>query len=393
VSSFPAGAGAKIAAILSNARAMALPDSVRKTLGPLLTLLLVAGIGVAIWLSSREQAVLDQAAAVIEVKGLSGSEKLPYLSDPRVLKRLEQLGLRLNVQKAGSRQIALRPDLKQFDFAYPAGVPAATKLQREQGIREVFPTFFTPMVVASWKPVVAVLEANGIARKRDNAWYIIDMEKLLAWMNEGRRWRDIPGNTQYPVGKSVLISSTDVRDSNSAAMYLALASYLANGRDVVQSDAQLAAVLPRVAPLFLKQGYQESSSAGPFEDYLSMGMGKAPLVMAYESQFIEHLAATPVSARNPEMVLLYPEPTVYTKHVLVPLNDKGRRLGQALANDPELQRLAVEFGFRVNNPSQFRDVNMKRGIQAPDSLLDVVDPPTYELLEKMIVSIGASPTE
>jgi hypothetical protein len=254
-------------------------------------------------------------------------------------------------------------------------------------VRQSTTTFFTPMVVASWRPVVQVLEANGIVQKRNNAYYIVDMMKLLDWMEAGRRWRDIPGNTQYTVGKSVLVSTTDVRKSNSAAMYLALVSYLANGRDVVQDDAQVQKVMPFVAKLFLKQGYQEASSAGPFEDYVSMGPGKAPLVMIYESQFIEYLAKTPVAARNPDMVLLYPEPTVYTKHMLVPLNDKGRRLGDALANDAELQRLAVEYGFRVANPALFHEVNAQRGIDVPDNLLDVIDPPAYEVLEKMITGI------
>lgn len=362
-------------------------DLLRRFVGPILTLLLLTGVGLGIWLSSEGQKEVDRAAAVVEVKGLSGSEKLPFLQDPRVLAQLEKLGLRLQAQKAGSREIALRPDLKQFDFAYPAGVPAAAKLQKEKGVRQTFPTFFTPMAVASWKPVVAVLEANGIVEKRGQAWYIIDLAKLQGWMEEGRRWRDIPGNSQYPVGKSILVSTTDVRTSNSGAMYLALLSYLANGRNVVQDESQARAVLPRLAPLFLKQGYQEASTAGPFEDYVAMGMGKAPLVLVYESQFIEYLARTPQSARNPEMVLLYPEPTVYTKHVLVPLNDKGRRLGEALANDPVVQRLAVEYGFRVGNPALFRDINKARGIVAPDSLLDVIDPPAYEILEKMITAI------
>lgn len=370
---------------------MNLPDRTRKILGPLLTLLLVGGIGAGVWFSHSEKTHQDQAAQIEAnmalVRGLSGSEKLPFLTDERVRKRLRDLGLDLSAQKAGSRQIALRPDLKQFDYAYPAGQPAATKMQREQGIRQVYPTFFTPMVIASWRPVVRVLEANGIARQRDGAWYVIDMEKLLAWMSEGKRWRDIPGNDQYPVGKSVLVSSTDVRTSNSAAMYLALASYLANGRNVVQDEAQIDKVMPRVSPLFLKQGYQESSTAGPFEDYLAMGMGKAPLVMVYESQFIEYLAKTPQAARNPDMVLLYPEPTIYTKHVLVPLNEQGKRLGEALANDSELQRLAVEYGFRVNDPALFKQINQQRSIPAPDNLLDVIDPPTYEVLEQMIQRI------
>jgi hypothetical protein len=370
---------------------MPLPDRVRKVLGPMLTVFLLAGVGGGIWLSAHEkdsqEQIAAEAAAVVEVKGLSGSEKLPFLTDPRVLEQLHKHGIQLTVQKSGSREIALRPDLKQFDFAFPAGVPAAIKIERQQAVRQSYTTFFTPMVVASWRPVVQLLEANGIVKQRNNAWYIIDMMKLLEWMETGQRWRDIPGNTQYSVGKSVLVSTTDVRKSNSAAMYLALVSYLVNGRDVVQDDAQLQKVLPFVSNLFLKQGYQESSSAGPFEDYVAMGMGKAPLVMIYESQFIEYLANTPTAARNPDMVLLYPEPTVYTKHVLVPLNDKGRRLGELLADDPALQRLAVEYGFRVNNPTLFREVNTQRGIQAPDALLDVIDPPAYEVLEKMISSI------
>ncbi|MFZ5483852.1 MAG: hypothetical protein ACOZB0_06430 [Pseudomonadota bacterium] len=359
----------------------------RKFVGPALTLLLAAGVGVAIWLSFQGKQKEDRIASVIEVKGLSGSEKIPFLQDPNVLAQLEKQGIRLQAQKAGSREIALRPDLKDFDFAYPAGVPAATKLQKQLNLPQAFPTFFTPMAVASWKPVVAVLEANGVVEKRGNAWYIIDMMKLLAWMEERKRWRDLPGNTQYPVGKSILVSTTDVRTSNSAAMYLALLSYLANERNVVQNEAQATAVLSKVAPLFLRQGYQESSSAGPFEDYVSMGMGKAPLVMVYESQFIEYLAKTPANARNPDMVLLYPEPTVYTKHVLVPLNDKGRRVGEVLANDETLQRLAVEYGYRVSHPALFRETNKARGIEVPDSLIDVIDPPAYEVLERMISSI------
>lgn len=366
---------------------MSLADSARKILGPILTLAFLAGLAGGIWYSFGEKSRLDRASAIQDVKGLSGSEKMPFLNDPQVKARLEQHGLRLLAQKAGSREIALRPDLGEFDFAYPAGVPAATKIIREHGVKQNYPTFFTPMVIASWRPIAELLEANGIVRKRADIWYIVDLMKLLKWMEAGRRWRDIPDNSQYPAGKSVLISTTDVRTSNSAAMYLALVSYLANGRDVVRNEAQMDAVLPLVTDLFLKQGYQESSSAGPFEDYVAMGMGKAPLVLAYESQYIEYLAKTPANVRNPDMVLLYPEPTLYTKHVLVPLDEKGRRLGELLANDDGLQRLAVDYGFRINNPALFKEINAQRGIQVPDDLVDVIDPPSYEVLEKMISTI------
>jgi hypothetical protein len=102
---------------------------------------------------------------------------------------------------------------------------------------------------------------------------------------------------------------TDVRKSNSAAMYLALASFVANEDNIVQSEAEVNAVMPLMESLFLKQGYVEYSLAVPFKDYLVMGMGKALLVMIYEAQFI-YQAAMPDSGLGPEMVLMYPELTV-----------------------------------------------------------------------------------
>src|SRR5262249_3052641 len=139
---------------------------------------------------------------------------------------------------------------------------------------------------------------------------------------------------------------TDVRTSNSAAMYLSLASYVLNGQAVVQSQAEVDQVLPKASELFMRQGFQETSSAGPFEDYLALGMGKTPLLVAYESQFVTFMLSHPDRVSG-DMVLIYPVPTVYSKHVLVPYNERGDRLGKALVEDPELQSLAHEFGFRT----------------------------------------------
>jgi len=84
-------------------------------------------------------------------------------------------------------------------------------------------------------------------------------------------------------------------------MYLALASYVLNGDTVVQDEQQLEAVLPLVTELFLRQGFLQYLWAGPFEDYLVMGMGKAPLVMIYEQQFIQRAALADGSIR-PDMI-------------------------------------------------------------------------------------------
>jgi len=158
---------------------------------------------------------------------------------------------------------------------------------------------------------------------------------------------------------------------------------------VVQSQADLARVLPVVSPLFLRQGFQEASSAGPFEDYLALGMGKAPLLVAYESQLIEFWLKHPDRVAS-DMVILYPRPTVFSKHVLVPYTPAGERVGQALESNEELQRLAHDYGYRTGGAVKGPEVWAKAGVKVPEVLVDVIDPPSYEWLERMIRDIESN---
>lgn len=370
----------------------------RKITGLALVILFLAGIGGGSYLamSDDENTAADVVAtnrqarapaSTVQVAGLSGSEKMSYLQDARVQDIAAKNGLRVVAKTAGSREMASDPRLSQQDFAFPAGAPGAIKIKREMNAGQDFTPFYSVMVVASWKPIAELLEKNGIARKTKGNWYTLDLQKLMAWMVEGKRWRDIPGNTVYPVNKSILISTSDVRKSNSAEMYLALATYLANGNGVVASEQDVQNVLPLVTPLYSRQGFQESSSSGPFEDYITMGMGKTPLVMIYEAQYLEYLARTPAAARNPDMVLMYPTPTVFTKHTLVSFTESGARLGRLLENDAGLQRIAAEHGLRINNTAEFMQVQKGRGLEIPASILDVIDPPSYEWQERMIRGI------
>jgi hypothetical protein len=362
---------------------------VRKLIGPFLALLVAAGVAAGIYLSAERKAVEDrvkvEAAQVVAVRGMIGSEKEGFFTDPRVVEALRKRGLAVQVEKVGSRAIAQRQDLKNYDFGFPAGAPAAIMLQQKVKAKQTFTPFFTVMAVASWKPLLPVLEANGLVRQDAGGYHVLDMRRLLELAEKQARWRDLKGNTVYATGRSILIGSTDVRRSNSGAMYLALASYVANDANIVQTDAEVRKVLPLVSSLFLRQGLQESSSAGPFEDYVTMGMGKAPLVMIYEAQFLEHLAAS--KNRNPDMVLLYPQPTLYTKHTLVPFTENGVRLGEALTTDPTLQKLAAEYGLRTGSQEHFAAFLKAKNLTAPATLLDVIDPPSFEVLERMIEEI------
>jgi hypothetical protein len=363
--------------------------SINRVLGPALAVLLAVGIGAAIYISAArkadDRAAKESAAAVIELKGMIGSEKESFFLDPKVGEiLLSKFGMRVKVEKVGSREIASR-DLNGYDFGFPAGSPAAIALQKKAKARQTYSTFFTPMAVASWVQLIPVLEKEGIVKRDNNAFYIADMKRLLAMIQKGTRWAELKDNTVYATSKSILISSTDIRKSNSAAMYLALASYVANDNNVVDDADQVNKVLPLVTSLFLRQGLQESSSAGPFEDYTTMGIGKAPLVMIYESQFLEFQSKR--AQPNKDMVLLYPQPTLYTKHILVPFTENGNKLGNALATDSDLQKLAAQYGYRTSVPEYFTDFLKEKHLSAPTVLVDVIDPPSFENIERMIQSI------
>ncbi|MDP1976459.1 hypothetical protein [Undibacterium sp.] len=361
---------------------------IKRVLGPLLAVVLLLGIGAATYTSYQKNHAVEAAklasAAILDIKGMVGSEKESYFSDPRVIEILAKKGFRVKVEKVGSTEIISR-DFSSYDFAFPAGAPAALALQNKARAKQVYPTFFTPMTIASWGQLIPTLESEGIVKKVNDAYFIIDMKKLLSLSEKGTRWRELKDNAAYATGKSILISSTDVRKSNSAAMYLSLASYVVNDNNVVDNNEQVNRILPFVSSLFLRQGLQESSSAGPFEDYTTMGMGKAPLVMIYESQFLEYQSKRPKP--NADMVLLYPQPTIYTKHILVPFNENGRRLGEFLANDVELQKLAAEYGYRTASTEHFGEFLKRKNLLAPTSLVDVIDPPSFEILERMIQAI------
>lgn len=324
------------------------------------------------------------------MNGVIGSEKKPFFLDPAVKKVFASHGYDVEVVTAGSRQIATTVDLSKVDFAFPSSAPAAQKIKQKTGASTVYAPFYSPMAIATFTPIVKLLQNAGIASQDATGTWHLDVAKYLAAVAAGTRWNQLPDAAAlYNSSRTMLISSTDIRQSNSAAMYLSIASYVANGQNVVSSDSQQAAVIDQMASLFLQQGFSASSSEEPFDDYLSQGIGSKPMVMIYEAQFLgEQMNADTKSAITPDMVLMYPSPTVLSKHTVVPLTKAGDAVGQLLVNDPKLAKLAAQYGFRPANPSVFTSVLKQNGITEPPTPVDIVDPPSYETLESMIQNIS-----
>ena len=199
-----------------------------------LALALVLGVGVVLAVGSQ---LLNRfAPPLTPVSGLIGSEKLPFFQDQRVIDAFKKAGFDVTVATAGSRQIATT-DLSQQDFAFPAGVPAAEKIGRDHPGSQKFVPFYSPMAIATWKPIVDLLTAAGVVHQR-NGYLGLDVAGIHEPGQQATRAGiNLPSNTAYPVNKSILITTTDVRKSNSAAMYLAIVSYVANGNNIVETGA------------------------------------------------------------------------------------------------------------------------------------------------------------
>jgi hypothetical protein len=363
---------------------------VSRILGIGLAVVLAIGVLAAIVISFS-QSHSSGSTKLTTVRGVIGSEKLPFFQDAGVIAEFHARGYDVQVDTAGSRQIATTVDLSRYDFAFPAGEPAAVKIQRDHHATATYIPFYTPMAIATFTTIVDLLKSTGVVTTSGGV-QVLDMKAFLALVAQNKRWTDIPNNTAYPAGKSIVITSTDPTTSNSAAMYLSIASYVANGNNVVQDQTQAQSVLPAVAPLFTRQGFTLSSTEAPFEDYLTIGIGKDPMVMIYEAQFVSRLAAKDGSITSTR-TMIYPTPTVFSKHTLVPINAKGDAIGKLLVNDAKLQSLAVKYGFRTNDSSAFNKYLTDRGVTPPSPPVNVIDPPTYDNLEALITGIGKLQTQ
>ncbi|MDO5668915.1 MAG: hypothetical protein Q4G50_02810 [Corynebacterium sp.] len=356
-----------------------------------LILLILAVVAVLV---GRDMVTIPGLSAVsgggdtTRVAGVIGSEKRAFFEDPEVREVFASHGYDVSVDTAGSRRIATDVDLDIYDFAFPASAPAGQKIAASTPNRGTHTPFHSPMAVATFEPILGILEREGVARHDGGHWFI-DMEAYIALADSGRRWNEL--GSEYPSPRTVQISSTDIRTSNSAAMYLAILAWVSRGGAVTTTDAQVREVTDAVSPLFVGQGYTESTSAGPFADYLAQGMGARPLVMVYEAQFLGEQMAADSRIRG-DMVVAYPDPTINSTHMLVALNDTGGEIGRLLSNDPQLQRLAAKHGFRPGDPSLFADTLAEHEITAPPAFLATVDPPDYDRLEELIDAVGAQYT-
>ena len=229
-------------------------------------------------------------------------------------------------------------------------------------------TLNTPIVIYSWGKIVDALKNEGIVTEEEGVYYISDMNKLMQYILEGKKWSDIGLNELY--GKINIASTDPVTSSPGATYYGLLLSTLSEG---LVTDENISENLPKLHQFYVKSGYMNNTPADLFERYLKTGMGGQPMIVDYEKSIIDFANANPegFSQVKDEIRILYPAPTIWNSHCYAYFTDNGKKLYEAF-DDKEIQQIAWEkYGFRTGITGGSYDVS-SIGIGVPQTITRTV---------------------
>lgn len=91
------------------------------------------------------------------------------------------------------------------------------------------------------------------------------------------------------------------------------------------------------------------------------------------------------------MRLAYPQPTIFSDHVVVAFSENGQKVQDILENDPDMARVIAKHGFRLNgaNSQVFDEQLSESGLELRDAstFIDTAQAPSYEVMDAMLGTI------
>ncbi|UUU34306.1 hypothetical protein JIX56_33175 [Streptomyces sp. CA-210063] len=369
----------------------------------------------------------------IEAKMASKSD---YFKDPEVQRLLLKHGIRVDIQRLGSRGVATQ-SWQGLDVVFPSGQPAAKLILRKAN-RSLSSTrpFVTPLVLATFRDYAETLEKQGVAVAQkqggDTLYYNLEMNEFVDLLDglkpNGEKpqahelkkvdtWHGLGFDDLNPPKRNsgrILVRTSSVCESNSAGTYLSILSFVENGNvvpvaDDAEDDTSAAGgaeardpvldLAKKVEPLISLQGMWADEQADSY--FSGEGESIAPIAVIYEHQYLAHQLDHHKKYGKPdtERVLLYPTPYALTEPQLIALTDEGEQLVELIRTDTELRRRATELGFRVRfsgaegSSDELNAYLREHGIQEPARNSDQtkVDIPDLNVLEKIINEVGDCP--
>jgi hypothetical protein len=323
-----------------------------------------------------------------------------FFEDSGVRAELRRRGIALASDTSlGSRQICAEPSLAaRFDVADSGSQDAAacvTQKLRDAGRNPVESNpFSTPMVILTYNPIVKLLKTLHLVTQAGRIT-IFNVRAYLRVVDAGTQWVGIRGNRTYPNDSRILLWTADPRFANSGGMFAAIAysAQNANGdpvTDVQPGDHRLAVIRKS----FTELGSLDIDSTDLLRKFLTEGMDAYPMIMVYESYYIQALLdglASPQSG----ITVMYPDPDVISDSTLVSWTPHGNQMTALLAT-PALAAIEEQHGYRTSRDSSdssgFVRYMAARGITVPSlntlsESLQFVRLPTEASLQKLIDAV------
>ena len=242
-------------------------------------------------------------------------------------------------------------------------------------------TLNTPIVIYSWGDVTNALMNEGIVTQINDVYYITDMNKLLNYILEGKKWADIGLPMLYG---NINIASTDPVTSSPGATYYGLLLSIMCGGYV--TDSGVNENMPRLKQFYEKSGYMNNTPADLFEKYLKTGMGGAPMIVDYEKSIFEFATSNPSGFEQvkDDIRILYPTPTIWNSHCIATFTQEGN-LYNNVFEDPEIQKIAWEkYGFRTGVSAGNYDVSSLGITGIPQTITSLVTSLKMDRYENLI---------
>ena len=367
-------------------------------LGLAILIVLIIVIVAVTTLKNNKEGILDSNLKQVFVATGGGKEN--FLADEEVNNIMKQkYGLKVTydswsngkivkdplLRKDGSKYDAMFcSDQRFYDYFKVSADTSKGEAQRDR-VLEGGLTLNTPIVIYSWDTVVDALIKENIVTQKDNVYYITDMNKLISYILEGKKWSDIGVDMLYG---TINIDSTDPVTSSPGATYYGLLLSIMCGGTVTEENLQ--ANLQNLKEFYIKSGYMNNTPADLFELYLKTGVGGKPMIVDYEKSVIDFANSNPGGWEQvkDKIRILYPTPTIWNSHCIATFNETGNEFFKAF-EDKDIGQIAwSRYGFRTGITGGNYDVTKVNVSGIPQSITSTVSSLKMKMYDEMISYLG-----
>ena len=372
----------------------------KKVIGLIIfVLLIVLIIGIKFVNSKNDEEILD--INLKDVYIATGGGKEDFIADEDVINIMEkEYGLNVIYDNWSNGKLIKNPLVRedgvtQYDVMFCSDqrfydyykLPA----NKENGETDRYTvlngglTLNTPIVIYSWDSVVNALMQEQIVTEKDGVYYITDMNKLLDYILEGKKWSDIGLDMLYG---SINIASTDPVTSSPGATYYGLLLSIMCGGNVTEES--FTENISKLKEFYVKSGYMNNTPADLFENYLKTGMGGKPMIVDYEKSIVEFANSNPDGFEQVKdsIRILYPTPTIWNSHCIATFTENGNEFYKAFENS-KIQQIAWErYGFRTGVTGGNYDVSNLGITGIPQSITSTVTSLKMNMYNELIDALG-----